>query len=572
MTQVDILESTQSLPMLSTAPSLDVMGIVMGLLGGLGLFLFGMQKMSDGLKAAAGESMKNLLAKLTSNRFMAAVTGALVTAVLQSSSITTVLVVGFVSAGLMTLAQTVGVIMGANLGTTVTAQLLAFNVTDYAWAMIAAGFGAWSFSRRDTMRNLGAMLMGFGMLFIGMNQMGAATHPLRSHQPFIDLMQQMDNPLLAILVGAAFTALVQSSSATIGVVIVLATQGYISLEAGIALGIGAKIGTCVTAILAGIGRPAEAQRVGAVHVLFNTVGALLWLPFIDQLAAMATAVSPVYADLEGTARLGAETPRQVANAITIFAAINLSVMIWFTGPIARLTQWLIPQRPTEPKRVLVKYLDPVFLQTPGIALGQVRLELGNLGQHVGSMIKAAAHTVTQGSQEDLDRLEAMDGDVDDLHAEVLQYLALLAREELQITDTKELEAEVDIANNLETIGDLVETNLVAQGRQRLAHGLELSDWDASPIRPLYEAVDQSFDDVLIALIDNDGGLARNVVELKGRIRDLANTANEKLADRMLGGDSRHIMQFRVESDIISQLRRLYYHVRHIAMTIAKTAQ
>ena len=541
----------------------------MGLLGGLGLFLYGMQKMSDGLKAAAGESMKHLLAKLTTNRFMAAITGALVTAVLQSSSITTVLVVGFVAAGLMTLAQTVGVIMGANLGTTVTAQLLAFNITDYAWAMIAAGFAAWSFSRRDIMRNLGAMLIGFGMLFIGMEQMGAATHPLRSHQPFIDLMQQMDNPLPAILAGAAFTALVQSSSATIGVVIVLATQGYISLEAGIALGIGAKIGTCVTAILAGIGRPVEAQRVGAVHVLFNVLGALLWLPFIDQLAAMATAVSPSYVDLEGTARLGAETPRQVANAITIFAAINLAVMIWFTGPIARLTEWLIPQRTTEPKRTHAKYLDPVFLQTPAIALDQVRLELGNLGQYVGSMVKAALQTVTQGTQEDLDRLEAMDGDVDRLHEEILQYLALLARDELQIADTKQLEAEVEIVNHLETIGDLVETNLVAQGRQRLAHRLELSDWEMSPIRPLYEAVSQSFDDALRALADNDRDLARSVVGLKDQIRDLANTANEKLAARMLVGDSRHILQFRVESDIISQVRRVYYHVRRIATTIAK---
>jgi phosphate:Na+ symporter len=562
---VEILVSS----LLATAPSLDVPSIAMGLLGGLGLFLYGMHKMSDGLKAAAGDSMKTLLARLTTNRFMAALTGALVTAVLQSSSITTVLVVGFVSAGLMTLAQTVGVIMGANVGTTVTAQILAFNITDYAWAMIAAGFVAWSFSRRDVMRNLGAMLLGFGMLFIGMDQMGAATHPLRSHQPFVELMQQMDNPLPAILVGATFTALVQSSSATIGIVIVLATQGYISLEAGIALGIGAKIGTCVTAVLAGLGRPVEARRVGVVHVLFNALGAVLWLPFIDQLATLAAAVSPTYPHLEGIQRLGAETPRQVANAITIFAAINLGVMIWFTGPIARLTQWLIPGRPLpEPERVGAKYLDPVFVQTPAVALDQVRLELGHLGECVARMLAAVPRAVVEGTSEDLGRLVAMDDDVDRLHADVLHYLGLLAREELQTAESGRLEAEVKVANDLEAIGDLIETSLVAQGRRRLQLKLRLANLRNSGFGLLHEAVARALDDVLRALAENDQLLAREVIQRKDHIHELANAATERLAADMLVGHGSPIPQFRIESDMIDQVQRIFYHVRRIAATIA----
>lgn len=550
--------------------SLDLVAIVAGLLGGLALFLYGMNKMSDGLKAAAGERMKLLLAKLTTNRFAAAFTGACVTAVLQSSSITTVLVVGFVSAGLMSLAQTVGVIMGANVGTTVTAQILAFNITDYAWMMIAAGFAAWSFSKRDVMRNLGTMLMGLGMLFIGMGQMGDATSPLRSHQPFIDLMQSMDRRPLAMLVGAVFTALVQSSSATIGIVIMLATQGHISLEAGISLGIGAKIGTCVTALLAGIGKPPEARRVGVVHTLFNVLGALLWLPFIDQLAIMAAAVSPSHPELAGVARLAEETPRQVANAITIFACINLAVMIWFTKPLARLAERLVPARPAkESKRVEPKYLDPVFLDTPALALNQVRMELGTLGECVRRMLDAAPPALAEGSPVDLDRVEAMDDDVDHLHSEILAYAAKLARDELQTSESKRFEAIIEMANNLEAIGDLIETNLVALGRQRIATNTTVSRALQDTAPPLYREVLAGLDDVLKAIGEEDADLARDVVGRKQRVRALSESAVERLAAELLAGDGENVEQFRSESELITEVRRLFYHVRRVAKALVQ---
>ena len=554
---------------LAKVPALDVFGIIVGTVGGLALFLYGMHKMSDGLKAVAGDSMKTLLSKLTTNRFMAAITGALVTAILQSSSITTVLVVGFVSAGLMTLAQTVGVIMGANVGTTITAQMLAFNITDFAWLMVAIGFLSWSFGKRDMMRNLGTMLMGFGMLFIGMWQMGEATSPLRSHQPFIDLMGQMDHVVLGILVGAGFTALVQSSSATIGIVIMLASQGHITLGAGIALGIGSKVGTCVTAVLSGLGKPAEARRVGVVHVLFNVLGALLWLPFIDQLATMATSVSPAYPELQGGARLAAETPRQVANAITIFAAVNLSVMIWFTSPIARLAERLVRGREDpEPDRVKPKYLDPVFFQTPALAIGQVRLELTHLGELVGRMMAEAPSAVIEGTQKDLDRVAAMDDDVDLLHTEILNYIALLAREELNTAGTRLVENELEIANNLEAIGDLIENNFVARGQRRLEGKVEFSPAAREACNRLYTEVARGMSDVLSALAGSGPSLAQEVIERKTEIRDLASAANEEFARDLLGGDAESVTRFRIESDIVQQILRLFYHVRRVAKSIS----
>lgn len=549
--------------------SLDIGSILMGVLGGLALFLYGMHKMSEGLRAAAGDRMKLLLEKLTTNRFTAALTGAVVTAVMQSSSITTVLVVGFVSAGLMSLTQTVGIIMGANVGTTVTAQILAFNITDYAWLMVACGFAAWSFSRRDVMRNVGALFMGLGMLFVGMGQMGDATGPLRTHQPFIDLMARMDNRFLAVLVGATFTALVQSSSATIGIVIMLASQGHISLEAGISLGIGAKIGTCVTAVLAGLGKPAEAQRVGAVHVLFNVLGALMWLPFIDHLALLASAVSPTAPHLQGVERLAEETPRQVANAITIYACVNLLIMIWFAKPLALLAGKLIPDR-TEPssRTIQAKYLDAVYVKTPALALDRLRLEITRLGHYVMRMAEAAPPAVQSGSNEELDALAKMDNDVDELHAAILKYTALLGREELQTAQSHTLEIYLKLANNLEAIGDLIETILVAQGRQRVAYGFTSSETLHETARPFFELILQNFTDVLTALRTNDVPLAHEVISRKDLVRELYDACKDQIATELMNGNGKAAIQFRVEADTIDQILRIGYHVRRIAKAIA----
>jgi phosphate:Na+ symporter len=239
---------------------IDWAHMAMGLFGGLALFLFGMEQMSDALKSALGDQMKELLAKLTRNRFTGALTGAFVTAVVQSSSVTTVLVVGFVSAGMMSMAQSIGVIMGANVGTTVTAQIVAFKVEEAALWMIAIGFVMLFTSRQEKIRHYGSMLMGLGLIFYGMGLMGDAMNPLRSYEPFVQLMVEMDRPLLAIIVGALFTALVQSSSATTAIVITMAGQGLISLEAGIAIAFGANIGTCITAQLAALGKSREALR------------------------------------------------------------------------------------------------------------------------------------------------------------------------------------------------------------------------------------------------------------------------------------------------------------------------
>ncbi|RLC27701.1 MAG: hypothetical protein DRH32_09935, partial [Deltaproteobacteria bacterium] len=255
--------------------------LVIMLLGGLSLFMYGIEKMSEGLKKSASRHIRNILGALTSNRIIAFIIGAVVTMLVQSSSATTVMLVSFVQAGLMSFAQSLGVILGADVGTTVTAQLIAFKLTDYALLMVAGGFAVRMMGKRHQLRGVGDVLLGFGILFYGMKLMGDAVAPLKACSDFIYLLNGLENPLLGIFAGAVFTAVIQSSGAFTGIVIVLAQEGLISLEAGIALVLGANIGTCVTAILASIGMEREAKRVALGHVMFKVVGVLIfvfWIP------------------------------------------------------------------------------------------------------------------------------------------------------------------------------------------------------------------------------------------------------------------------------------------------------
>jgi len=307
----------------SAGKEIDWFTMTTTLLGGLAIFLYGMELMTDSLKVLAGDRMKMILERLTGNRIAGVITGAGVTAVVQSSSVTTVIVVGFVTAGLMNLSQAIGVIFGANIGTTITAQIVAFKITKYALIMVAAGFAMMMISKRENIKHWGMMLMGLGLVFFGMAVMSDAMKPLRSYQPFLDMMATMENPLVGILIAAAFTGLIQSSSATTGIVIVMATEGLVTLPAGIALAFGANIGTCVTALLAAIGKPRRAVQAAVAHLLFNVGGVAIWFFFIPLLADFVIWLSPAAdAALTGQERLAAEAPRQIANAHTVFNVAN----------------------------------------------------------------------------------------------------------------------------------------------------------------------------------------------------------------------------------------------------------
>jgi phosphate:Na+ symporter len=542
--------------------------MAVNLAGGLALFLFGIDQMTSGLKAAAGERMRSVLARLTSNRFTGALTGAFVTSIIQSSSVTTVLVVGFTTAGLMSFAQSIGVIMGANIGTTITAQIVAFKVTKAALFMVAVGFSFLFFGKKSPLRHHGEIIMGLGLVFFGMSIMSDAMEPLRTYQPFLDLMAAMGNPFIGILVAAVFTALIQSSSATTAIVIVMASQGFITLPAGIALAFGANVGTCVTALLAAIGKPREALRAAVTHVLFNIGGVLIWLAFIDQLANFVTMISPSYSGLSGSERLAAEAPRQIANAHTIFNVANTLIFIWFTTLIARLVEWMVPDKPLEEEVVIsARYLDPDLLSTPSLALDMVRREIRHMGEQVSIMLTQIMPAILHGSVATLDELQQVDERVDILHAEIVIYLGRISQLELSKKQTGELVGLMDAVNDLENIGDVIEMNLVELGRRRIGKGIAISQATQVVLSEFHQVIMDAVTAAIRAVSEDSFEDAQSVMEMKKEIKRITNSAATHEAQRLVVDEPHRIEAYTVEMDIAEKLQRIFYFARRMARTV-----
>ncbi len=549
----------------SAGQDIDWFKLGMGLLGGLAMFLFGMEQMSEGLKAAAGDKLRDVLSRLTRNRVMGAVTGAFVTAVLNSSSVTTVLVVGFISAGFMTMVQSVGVIMGANIGSTFTAQIVAFNVTQYALVMVAVGFFLLFTAKQDKTRYYGAMLMGLGLVFYGMGVMGEAMTPLRSYQPFLDLMIRMENPLLGILVGAVFTGLVQSSAATTGIAIVMATEGLISLPAGIALAFGANIGTCVTAILAALGKPVEALRAAMVHIIFNIAGVLLWVMFIPQLADFVAAISPASPELAGKARMAAEVPRQIANAHTVFNVANTLLFLGFTTYFARLAERLVPDRP-EPEKIIIRprYLDAELIEVPAMALEGVRLELGHMGEIITGMFASLRSAVAERDRATCERVLKMDDQVDILHEAILEYLSEIRQNPLTDRQSMEFQALMSATINLESLADVIETELVDIAEKFIDQEGEPSEATQLLLRDLADKVSQAIEDVIRSVRENDEKAAENVIAVKDEIGRIAEEFLVHQSQRMGVKEDRHLALVRLELELLDKLRQMYTLTKRIA--------
>ncbi len=537
-------------PALST--ELDLAPLLMGLFGGLALFLFGMELLADSLKATAGERMKAILARLTTNRVLGVLTGGFVTAVIQSSSVTTVLVVGFISAGLMSLSQAIGVILGANVGTTITAQIIAFKVTHYALLLVAVGYAVAFLSRNEAWKQNGKGLLGLGMIFFGMHVMGDSMVPLRDHPPFLSWMAEMEHPLLGILAGAAFTALIQSSSATTGVVIVLASQGLLSLPAGIALIFGANLGTCVTALLASIGRPREAVRAAVAHILFQVLGVVIWLGFIQELAVLVGGLS-------------ADAPRQIAHAHTIFNVSSTLVFLPLAGVIARLIERLVPDRPlAEEELVRAKYLDNDLVSTPALALDRARLEILHMGDAACEMLDRILPGLTTGTTKDLDEVERLDDRVDTLHGHIVTYLGRISRTRLTESQTSEFLKLMEAANSLENIGDVVETNLVQLGRDRIQQRLRISDATCEVLTDFHRVVRQALDRALLAVTQKNPEAARAVLDMKPQVRELANSAALHEAKRLVAEEPNRLSAYTLEIDTLENLKRVYYFCRRMA--------
>ena len=550
--------------------SLNPVNIVMGILGGLALFLYGMELMSDGLKQAAGEKMKLILAALSKNRFLGVLTGTITTAIIQSSSVTTVLLVGFVSAGLMSLSQSVSIIFGANIGTTITAQIIAFKVTKYALLMIAIGFGMLFFSKKEAVKQYGSILLGLGLVFYGMSVMSGTMKPLRSNEDFINLMAGMSNPLLGILTAAVFTALVQSSSATTGVVIVLAMQGIISLEAGIALSLGANIGTCITAAVASIGKRREAVRVAMVHVIFNTVGVLLILPFISPFAELARSVSPAAgATLSAQDALAASVPRQIANAHTMFNLGMAVIFLPFTTQIASLLYRLLPEKKEklDEDKVEARYIEESLLPTPELALSAVNQECMRISHWLERMLSVIMPVLQHGKAADFEELKMNYEKITVLQGLLLQFLRQLSNGKLNEDQGQQMMDVISTINHLENMGEILETEVVFLAQNRKQSGVAIPDDSVKDLEAIISKTIKAFSSSMEALEKQDHSMAKSVVEMKDELNEIAESKKQQQAQMLLSDDHAVIEAYRIEIALVDILKRIYYHTKRIARRI-----
>jgi len=474
-------------------------------------------------------------------------------------------VVGFITAGLMSMSQSIGVIMGANIGSTVTAQLIAFKVTKAALLMIAVGFGMLFFSKNEKTKHYGGIVMGLGMVFFGMSVMSDAMHPLRNYEPFMELMKRMDNPLVGIAIAAVFTGLIQSSAATTGIVIVMAAQGFISLPAGIALAFGANIGTCATALLASIGKPREAVRAAIVHIIFNILGVVVWFGFIDDLAAFVTWLSPQYPELSGSERVSAEAPRQIANAHTLFNVANTLIFIWFTTQFARLVQWLVPDRPLEEiELVRPKYLDEALLSTPSMALQNVRRELGRAGERAGDMVEQSLPAFLARDRNKMQAVSKIDDEVDALYAAAIGYLGQLSEQKLTQAQTRELTDVMSAANDLESIADLVETDILDLTEECIKKDLHVSDATRKVLIDFHAKVLAAVRQAIQALAEEDQDKARAVTLMKSEVQQLVDALELHEAARLVANAPKRLETYALEIELIENLKRIYYFAKRIA--------
>ena len=424
--------------------------IVLGLLGGLALFLYGMQMMSSGLEAAAGNRMKGILEKLTSNPILGVIVGAGITAVIQSSSATTVMVVGFVNSGMLSLQQAVWIIMGANIGTTITGQLIALDVGAIAPLLAFAGVAVVTFSKKQTVQHYGQIVAGLGILFLGMEMMSSAMSPLRDSETFISLMTQFGNPVIGILVGAVFTAIIQSSSASVGILQTLAIGGLIDLPNAVFVLFGQNIGTCITAVLASIGTSRNAKRTTIIHLTFNIIGTIIFT-IVCILTPLTTVVQNFTPD---------NPAAQIANMHTLFNVVTTLLLLPFGRKLAKLAVRILPEREgEEPDTQGLMYIKPLEagaeyqMGNAAIAFNGIWNELRRMEKMTRENVEESFTAVMEGSSARFSKVEENEEYIDYLNKEISKYISRILVHETNRKDSSNFSSFFRICSNLERIGD-----------------------------------------------------------------------------------------------------------------------
>lgn len=514
---------------------------IFGLLGGLALFLFGMEMMSDGLQKAAGERMRYILGLLTKNPLLGVLAGALVTAVLQSSSATTVMVIGFVSAGLMTLPQAISIIMGANIGTTITAQIIAFNISDYIYPIVFVGFLIAFVSRKELVKNIGNTIFGFGLLFIGIEIMGDTMRPLANSQVFLNLIGKVaDIPLLGLLLGTGITLLVQSSSAVIAVLQNFAAQAgpdgmhsILGLYGAIPILLGSNIGTTITALLASIGQSRNAKRTAIAHSVFNISGSILFmliLPYYTKLIQMIPIAS--------TGKEVDIIARQIANAHTGFNIVTTLIWLPLIGLLVRIVMWILPEKENEKSEAHVQFLDVKVLNQPLVALNLVSKEICNYAERIRDYYNSVQKLMLEGGLDNLDTAKAKMQGTRQMHHEIYQYLiALFSNGSMNAEQTMHCTDMLYIMEDLERIGKGVE-ELFDSASQKTMLNYQFSKKAMEEIQESFDVIGVMMDESVQYVMHGDQQKEADVSRYMKRIAKLEKNVRKNHKKRVKEGDCR----------------------------------
>ncbi|WP_244834402.1 Na/Pi cotransporter family protein [Clostridium sp. BJN0001] len=532
---------------------MNTITVIVKLMGGLGLFIYGMKLMGDGLENAAGEGLKNILEKVTKNRVMGVFIGAVVTAVIQSSSATTVMVVGFVNAGLMSLAQAAGVIMGANIGTTITAQLVAFKLDEIAPLFVFAGAILVMFAKAKRRREIGNIILGFGILFTGMGLMSTSLAPIAKSPLFANILVAIgDNWFIGVIAGSAITAILQSSSATTGILIALATTGTIDIHLALPIVFGCNIGTCITAILASIGTNKTAHKAALLHLVFNITGTLIFLPFLGLLAEFVQKLSP------------GEVSRQIANAHTVFNVANTFILLPFTKYIIVFVNKIIPCEDKIEKHG-PKYIDDRLLETPVIAAGQVIKETIRMANKAKKNVELAMKGFVECDEKCIGDVYENEKIINILEEKITTYLVKLAKCELSAKEKGIVASTFHIIIDIERIGDHAE-NIVDLATEKINKNLKYSEDAIDELYELYNSTMKAVDIAIESYVKRDVNEAKSIEEIEEKIDKYQKLYRDKHIQRLYDGKC-NAFAGAIYLDIISTFERIGDHATNIAESV-----
>ena len=533
------------------------MDIAIGIMGGLGLFLYGMNLMGDGLQKSAGSKLKRIIELLTSNVIMGVLVGMVVTMIIQSSSATTVMVVGFVNAGIMSLPQAIGVIMGANIGTTITAQLVSLDVNFLAPIALGIGIVIYMFSKKPKYTHIAEILIGFGILFTGMDFMKDAVKPLAGYQGFTDMLLSFGHhPILGVLMGFAITAIVQSSSASMGMLIALASQGLIPITAALPILYGENIGTCVTSLISSIGASRNARRAAIMHLTFNVLGSMIFMLILSKpIVAIVTAIDPT------------DAARQIANAHTLFNIINVIILLPFNKLIVKLALKLVPQNNDEKNddSKTVKFIDDRMIETPSIALVNIEKETLRMGEKAKESLNAAMEGIMEKSNEKIELSFRREKLINELQKSIINYLIKLSKASLDEESRETVDALFNTVNDIERIGDHAE-NIAELGKDIKDSEISFSDVGLVELKDMYNKVVSTYTYALEAMRTSNVDLACKVIKMEEQVDMMEKSCRANHMNR-LNSSSCSIDSGVIYLDIISNLERVSDHAVNIAQQV-----